>query len=49
MKIFKSKKITPSGVWASEVRLRDVSPARRGKVMKLLAKLEKEGFNETVS
>ncbi len=42
-----AKKVTPRGIWVSEVNLRDVTPQRRGKVMKLLAKLEKEGFNES--
>lgn len=49
MKTFKSKKQTPQGIWSSEVRLKVVDPIRRGKIMKLLAKLEKEGFNESIS
>ena len=49
MKVFKSKKQQPRhDVWGSEVRLKDVPPARRGKVMRLLAKLEREGFDESL-
>lgn len=45
-KVFKSKKPTRYDIWSSEVRLKDISPTRRGKVMRLLAQLEKEGFDE---
>lgn len=50
MKIWKSRKIHPkSGIWASEVRLREVSNAREKAVEKLLKLLEKEGFDATLS
>ena len=49
MKIWKAKRQPPKhDVWVSEVRLRDAPPARWGKVMRLLAKLEKEGFGEDI-
>ena len=47
MPIWKAKKQHDKrGVWASEINLKKVSPTRRGAVMRLLAKLEKEGFDE---
>lgn len=46
MKTFKAKKITPIGIWVSEIVLKKLPSARRGKVNKLLAKLEPEGFDE---
>ena len=49
MKIWKSKKIHPHGVWGSEIRLKSVSLIRMGKVKKLLKLLEKEGLDEAVS
>ncbi len=49
MKVFKAKKVTRPDIWVSEIRLKQVDNARRGKVNKLLAKLEKEGFDEGLS
>ncbi len=46
---FKSKKTHPHDVWASEIRLKECDSARRANVLKLLKKLDKEGFDESVS
>jgi len=45
MKKWKSTKVTPHGVWASEIDLREVSTARRNKVNKLI-KSSKDTFKE---
>jgi len=45
LKIWKSKKVHPPGVWGSEINLRDCGTARKAKVDKLLKLLEKEGLN----
>lgn len=47
MKTWKAKKQTRHDIWVSEIRLKQVNSARRGKVMRLLVKLEKEGFDES--
>ena len=50
MKIWKAKINRGHGIWASEIRLREIDPTRRGKVTRLLAKLKKEGdFDESIS
>ena len=49
MRHWKSKKKTEHGIWVSEIRLKTVGLRRLGKVKKLIALLEKEGFDETVS
>ena len=50
MKTWKAKLNRGHGIWTSEIRLRDVDTARRGKVTRLLAKLKKEGdFDESIS
>ena len=46
MKTFKAKKVTPNGIWVSEIVLKKLPSARRGKVNKLLKLLEPEGFEE---
>jgi len=49
MKTWKSKKIPPKhDVWVSEIRLKEADSNRLGKVKKLLALLEKEGFDENL-
>lgn len=47
MNIWKSRKKENHGVWGNEIRLRNVSARRLGKVIKLLTLL-KDKFDETV-
>jgi len=47
MKIWKSTKERPRGVWTSEIRLKSVGTLRKGKINKLL-KLLKEETSEIV-
>ena len=49
MKTWKAKKVSiKHDVWVSEIRLKDANIFRKGKVKKLLALLEKEGFDENI-
>lgn len=50
MNIWKAKKRhSKPDVWASEIRLKNISPTRLGKVQRLLSRLEKEGFDAGIS
>jgi len=49
MKVWKSKKVHPHGVWGSEINLKSCGILRKRKVDKLLKLLEKEGMNEIIS
>uniref|UniRef100_A0A6M3JUU2 Uncharacterized protein n=1 Tax=viral metagenome TaxID=1070528 RepID=A0A6M3JUU2_9ZZZZ len=45
-KVWKSKRQSPKeGIWVSEIRLNKVDAKRERLVMRLLAKLDKEGFD----
>lgn len=47
MKLWKSVRERPNGVWTNEIRLKSVGALRQGKVNKLL-KLLKEEIHETI-
>ena len=48
--VWKSKRVPlKPGVWVSEIRLKEVNAKRRAAVKKLLALLDKEGFDERIS